>query len=236
MARDARGARGSCPPPAAWMTPAMMARTTRPSTSSITAAPRMMRALGVLMAFASCRTRAVIPTEVAASIAPRNACAIQDSPGEHQLADAVAEGHRRHDPHEGDDGRGDAHRHHVLRGRLEADLEEQQDRPELGQDREGLARLERGEAGPAEEGEVAEEDAEEQLAEDGGLAHAARRARRRAWRRRGRRPGRAGCGPCSSCPEAAERRSVIDPIEWRVYQLRRSLTGPRGGLSEGAPA
>jgi hypothetical protein len=23
---------------------------------------------------------------------------------------------------------------------------------------------------------------------------------------------------CSSCPEAAERRSVIDPIEGRVYQ------------------
>jgi hypothetical protein len=85
-----------------------------------------------------------MPTEVAASIAPRNAWAIQGSPGGH----------------------------HVLRGGLEADLQQEQDRPELGQDREGLARLERGDARAADEGEVAEDDAEEQLAEDGGLAHA----------------------------------------------------------------
>ena len=69
------------PSAAARITPAMMASTTRPSTSSITAAPRMMRALGVRIACASCSTRAVMPTDVAASIAPRKACTIHDSPG-----------------------------------------------------------------------------------------------------------------------------------------------------------
>jgi len=69
------------PSEAAWITPATMARSTSPSTSSITAAPRMMRALAVFVAFASCSTRAVMPTEVAASIAPRNAWAIQGSSG-----------------------------------------------------------------------------------------------------------------------------------------------------------
>ncbi len=41
------------PSEAAWITPEMIASTTRPSTSSITAAPRMMRALGVRIACAS---------------------------------------------------------------------------------------------------------------------------------------------------------------------------------------
>ena len=67
---------------------------------------------------------------------------------------------------------GHADRHHVARRQLEADLEEQQDRAELGEDGEGLARLEPGEAGPADEREVTEHDAEEELAEDRGLTEA----------------------------------------------------------------
>ena len=69
------------PSAAAWMTPEMIASTTRPRTSSITAAPRMIRDDGVRDAFASCSTRAVMPTEVAASIAPTKAWAIQEPPG-----------------------------------------------------------------------------------------------------------------------------------------------------------
>jgi hypothetical protein len=90
----------------------------------------------------------------------------------HQLVDAVAEGHRGHDPHDGDEGRREPHRHHLLGRGLETHLEEEEDRPELGEDEERLARLEGGQAGAAEEREVAEEDAEEQLPEDGGLAQA----------------------------------------------------------------
>ena len=45
-------------------------RITRPSTSSMTAAPMMMRASGVLIRPRSDSTRAVIPTEVAVSVAP----------------------------------------------------------------------------------------------------------------------------------------------------------------------
>jgi hypothetical protein len=69
------------PEAAAEMIPEMMARTRRPSTSSMTAAPRMMRANGVRSMPASFSTRAVMPTLVAASMAPRNAWSIQESPG-----------------------------------------------------------------------------------------------------------------------------------------------------------
>ena len=155
---------------AAWMTPAMIASTTSPSTSSITAAPRMIREDEVRDAFASCSTRAVMPTEVAASIAPTNAWAIQELPGLKQLVDPVAEHHRRENADHRDYGRRHADRHHVARGRLEAHLEEEEDCPQLGEDREGLARLEPGHAGSPEEGEVAEQGPEQQLAEDGGLA------------------------------------------------------------------
>ena len=47
----------------------------------MTAAPRMIRAKGARRAFASFSTRAVIPTLVAASMAPRNACSIHGSRG-----------------------------------------------------------------------------------------------------------------------------------------------------------
>ena len=57
-----------------------MVRITRPMTSSATAAPRTMRASVEESAFKSPKTRAVIPTLVAASAAPRNKEALTDSP------------------------------------------------------------------------------------------------------------------------------------------------------------
>ena len=57
-----------------------MVKITRPMTSSATAAPRTMRASVDESAFRSPKTRAVIPTLVAASAAPRNNDAFTDSP------------------------------------------------------------------------------------------------------------------------------------------------------------
>ena len=51
-----------------------------PKTSSATAAPRTMRASVEESAFRSPKTRAVMPTLVAASAAPRNNDALRDSP------------------------------------------------------------------------------------------------------------------------------------------------------------
>ena len=55
-------------------------RITRPSTSSMTAAPMMMRAAGVLIRPRSAKTRAVIPTDVAVRVAPRKMAAVPASP------------------------------------------------------------------------------------------------------------------------------------------------------------
>jgi hypothetical protein len=52
------------------MMPLVAARMTSPRTSSMTAAPRMIRASGVLDLPRSCITRAVIPTLVAVRVAP----------------------------------------------------------------------------------------------------------------------------------------------------------------------
>ncbi len=58
-----------CPPPATFDT---TARITRPSTSSATAAPRMIWPSRVARTFSSERTRAVMPIEVAVRAAPTN--------------------------------------------------------------------------------------------------------------------------------------------------------------------
>ena len=60
------------PPLAASTIPWATASITSPSTSSMTAAPRMMRASGESIRFRSWNTRAVIPTLVAQSTAPMN--------------------------------------------------------------------------------------------------------------------------------------------------------------------
>src|SRR2546422_2182658 len=56
-------------------------RITRPSTSSMTAAPRMSRASVESMHFRSERTRAVMPTEVAVSVAPTKIATVVASDG-----------------------------------------------------------------------------------------------------------------------------------------------------------
>ena len=66
---------------AAVMMPETTARTSSPRTSSMTAAPRMILAKGARKESASLSTRAVIPTLVAASMAPRKACSIHGSWG-----------------------------------------------------------------------------------------------------------------------------------------------------------
>src|SRR5581483_8206750 len=63
------------PRSAASMAPPTIARITSPSTSSITAAPRMTRASAERDLPRSLNTRAVMPTLVAVRVAPRNACA-----------------------------------------------------------------------------------------------------------------------------------------------------------------
>ena len=68
---DAENAR---PWSAALITPVTTASTIKPSTSSITAAPRMMRPSTLPVRPRSPSTRAVIPTLVAVSVAPTNTC------------------------------------------------------------------------------------------------------------------------------------------------------------------
>ena len=87
-----------------------------------------------------------------------------------ELADSVAERHGSDDAQERDDRGGEAHRQHLLGCGFEADVEEEEYRPKLGNDGKGLAGRESGEAGASEEHQVAEEDADEKLAEDRGLA------------------------------------------------------------------
>jgi hypothetical protein len=65
-------------PPAA--RPDTTPRMTSPTTSSSTAAPRMIRASGVSMAPRSPNTRAVIPTDVAVSVAPMKIATVPMSP------------------------------------------------------------------------------------------------------------------------------------------------------------
>ena len=60
------------PWPAAPMIPDTTASTISPSTSSITAAPRMMRPSMLVVFWRSASTRAVMPTLVAHSVAPTN--------------------------------------------------------------------------------------------------------------------------------------------------------------------
>ncbi len=61
-------------------TPVTTLRITSPSTSSITAAPMMILASGVFIRPKSDRTRAVIPTDVAVSVAPMKMAAVTRSP------------------------------------------------------------------------------------------------------------------------------------------------------------
>ena len=112
-----------------------MVSSTSPMTSSATAAPSTVRASTRVSAPRSLNTRAVIPTLVAASAAPMKSDVLPDSP----YAERDAEAHRdraarrrcvataqRRLP----DGP------QVAEAQLEADVEQQQDHAELGEDLE----------------------------------------------------------------------------------------------------
>ena len=162
------------PAPAAWITPAMMASTTSPSTSSITAAPRMIRALGGADRLRLLQHARGDPDRGGGEHRAQEGVHQPGLVGQQQAPDAEAERHRGGDPDHRHERRRQPDREHLARRRLEAHLEQQQDRAELGEDREALARLERDEPGPAHERQVSEHDAEHQLAENGGLAQARR--------------------------------------------------------------
>ena len=113
-------------------------RITSPSTSSMTAAPRMIRASGVRIRPESDSTRAVIPTEVAVSVAPtkiaggetvaaaargmRRVRPVADSPRANGSATPTA----------ATDERGRADPEHLAQIGLEPDLEQQQHDAQLG--------------------------------------------------------------------------------------------------------
>ena len=61
--------------------PETTARMIKPKTSSMTAAPRIIRASLLFVLWRSCNTRAVMPTLVAASVAPINRCTYQPASG-----------------------------------------------------------------------------------------------------------------------------------------------------------
>ena len=132
----------SRPCPAA--TPVTTLRMTRPSTSSMTAAPMMMRASGVLIRPRSASTRAVMPTEVAVSVAPTKMAAVVEiaraARGVRRVGPVgVAQPERQHDAHDRDGERRGPDPEHLAEVGLEPDLEQQQQHAELGQDVDQLA-------------------------------------------------------------------------------------------------
>ena len=86
LAMMAKASMASRVPPvfAAPMMPEITERITRPSTSSITAAPRMIFDSRAESLPRSASTRAVMPTLVAARVAPMKTCASVSSPGSSQ--------------------------------------------------------------------------------------------------------------------------------------------------------
>ena len=94
---------------------------------------------------------------------PRGAVGHEDG------GDRIAEGDGRDDPQHRDGDGGRADRQQLVEIALQPDLEQQQDHPDLGRDGQegrGLQRVEELDAGQAD---VAEDDAEEQLAQHRGL-------------------------------------------------------------------
>ena len=83
-----------------------------------------------------------------------------------------AEEERRHDAEDRHQQAGDTHRQHLLDVGFQADVEEQQDDADLGQDLDPQVGAQEVEEVDPDEGEVAQEDAEHQLAQDRRLADA----------------------------------------------------------------
>ena len=131
--------------------------------SSMTAAPRMIWLSGSCRRPRSERTRAVMPTLVAVRAAPAT-MATRFAEAE-QAAGAVAQGERQDDADRGDGRRGPADLQQLPQVGLQADGEQQQDDPELG---EQVDHLDLGVDQPQDRG--AEQHARHQFAEDGRLA------------------------------------------------------------------
>ena len=132
----------------------------------------MMRANPERSASASFRTRAVMPTLVAASIAPRKAWSIHDSSGRASSPTPNPSSIGVMTPTTATRAARASDGQHLLRRRFEAHVEQQQDGAQLREDGEGLAGYEARGVGSTEEHHVAEDDADQQLAQDRRLAEA----------------------------------------------------------------
>ena len=160
---------------AAAIHPVTIARITSPSTSSSTAAPKMMRASRVCIFERSRSTRAVMPMLVAASAAPRKTCGYQlplppdgASAADARRAEAQAEdGTQQRHP------RGpSAYGHDVANREGQAHLEEEDQAAELGDDVD--RRIVAKPADGSESREIAERGTREELPEDCQLPEAHR--------------------------------------------------------------
>ena len=201
--------------------------------SSITAAPRIVRAAVVASAPSSISTADVMPTLVATSAAPRNTLVSALLPISSPSREAGCE--RDDDAEPADAQRDRADVAHVRQPRLEPDPEQQEHDPQLGEDLEHLVRLDEAEHGRPDH------DAGEDLADDRGLADALeqlvpelRREQHREQRRQ--RVGDAGvrsddrhagrpCSPSTSCAIVrdstdARRSSTRPPSPSRAHRCR----------------
>ena len=111
----------------------------------------------------------MIPTLVAASMAPRKACSIHDSSGRNSSPTPKPSSIGSDYAHDGDESGATADSEHLAGRRLQAHVKQQQDRSELGHRGHGLARRQRREIGTAQEYGVAGQNAHDQLAEHRGL-------------------------------------------------------------------
>ena len=161
----------SVPPRSAAATrPVTTARMISPWTSSMIAAPRMIRASLVCDRPRSFRTRAVIPTLVAVSVAPRKIWAYAPASGISQCANSPAEHERPNHAQRRDQQRRQSDLQHLADRRFEADLKQQQDDTQLRQQVDRRVGLQVFEAAEAGQREIAEQHPGRQFTEHGRLA------------------------------------------------------------------
>ena len=164
--------RGGARPPAAEIAPAITARTTRPRTSSMTAAPRIVWPSPLWTAPRSRSTRAVMPTLVAASVAPMNRWTSSGLPGSSHAVTPQPSATGATTPNTATRSAEGPTRTSGAQVGLQPDLEEQQQHTHLCQDVQGgVGSEELGAVPPDDEWhEVAQAHAHQQLAEHRGLS------------------------------------------------------------------
>ena len=113
-----------------------------------------------------------MPTLVAVSVAPRNACTYRTPIGKHQRADAPAEGKRRRHPEHGDDERRQADLEHVSHGGFEPDFKQENEHADAGQNVDDRIRLDRVEPSKAEEISASQRHASDEFPQHRWLAEA----------------------------------------------------------------